>query len=173
MKKIKVLWIEDGAFVEVSKLTGPLYTSGKYNLVIALNASDGIKAIKKNEFDVVIVDIRIPPGSDPAWKGVVARSRTDKIQTRLGLNLLYSLLKPDLVKEKITLTGIPEWVSMHPERFGVLTVEDERDIVEDLEKLGLPEESFTRKKSKMPVTALLDLIERIVQLKEKSTSAGG
>lgn len=165
--KPKVLWIEDGALVEVSNLAGPIYTSGKYDLVIALDASDGVRKLRQTEFDVVIVDIRIPPGDDPKWINLFSQLGFNKIQARLGRELLYSCLKPS--EAKVKLGEIPKWVS--PERFGILTVESYREVENDLEKLGI--QVYQQKTSDIPVTVLYDLIEKIKHSKNSPISEGG
>jgi DNA-binding NtrC family response regulator len=67
MKKIKVLWVEDSARLDLPHLAAPIYMDGNYDLVVAETVSDGIAHIQNENFDAIIVDIRIPPGDDPRW----------------------------------------------------------------------------------------------------------
>jgi DNA-binding NtrC family response regulator len=63
-QKRRVLWVEDGARYDLVNMAAPVYMDGKYDLIIAEDASSGIDYLLKDTFDVIIVDIRIPPGGD-------------------------------------------------------------------------------------------------------------
>ncbi|MCK4765380.1 MAG: hypothetical protein KAW12_24475 [Candidatus Aminicenantes bacterium] len=165
--KYKVLWIEDGAFVEVSNFAGPVLISKKYDLQVALNASDAVKKIKTTEFDAVVVDIRIPPGDDPEWETLYIKSRHSKIEARLGIEILFGLLSPK--DSAIKIADIPHWVS--PKKFGIFTVESEDGLKKELNELGGI--LFKQKKTNMSNSALLDLIEEIIGSSEQATKKGG
>ena len=158
--KPKVLWIEDGALIEASQFVGPVYTSGKYDLTIALDISEGVRQLMNSEFDAIIVDIRIPPGDDKKWIKFYSQSAFNKIQARLGRLLLYSLLIPS--EAKVPIENIPQWIE--PNKFGVLTVESRDELEADLEKLGI--KVYRQKTAVMPVTVLLELIEEIINLRK-------
>lgn len=166
MKK-KILWIEDGAFVELQSLTGPVYASGRYDLVMALNASEGIRQIMKNTFEAVVVDIRIPPGDDKEWINIYFQAEKNKITARLGLEVLYSLLRPDIAKVKLK-KPIPAWVS--PQRFGLLTVETKKEEKEMITELNIT--IFRQKTAELPHTALLEIITDILNNCEKKDKQG-
>lgn len=164
----KVLWIEDGAFVEVANFAGPVLTNLKYDLQVALDVSDALKKImeiENNGFDAVIVDSRIPPGMDPEWEDIYDKSGYNKIGARLGIQLLFSLLKPE--KAAVKLKKIPPWIS--PEKFGVFTVESEGEVKNELTELGIIN-CFQQKKIKLSNKALLELIEKVIDNSEKSSS---
>jgi hypothetical protein len=165
--KHKVLWIEDGAFVEVSSFAAPVINRIVYALEVALDVSDAVKKIIKTQFDAVIVDIRIPPGSDPEWEHLYSKSGYNKIGARLGIQLLFSLLKPEAAA--IKLDKIPPWVS--PGKFGIFTVESEAEVKNDLEVLGIT--FFQQKKTNIPNIALLELIEKIIRSSNEEYNTGG
>ena len=162
--KYKVLWIEDEAFMQVDHSTGPLLLTRKYDLNVALNVSDAVEQIKNIEFDAVIVDIRLPPGMDPDWEALFINSGDKKSSARLGIQLPFSLLKPG--KASIKLEKIPSWIS--PAKFGVFTVESEREVKNELKKLRI--DCFQQKKTMLPKTALLELIERVIENSRKNSN---
>ncbi|NOU16975.1 MAG: response regulator [Bacteroidales bacterium] len=161
MKK-KVLWIEDQAELDLAALAGPVYTSGEYFLDVAGDASDAWEKIKKNEYDVIIVDIRIPPGDAEAFHKYFIVKGHNKNDARLGIQLLYLLLCPEKNSEKDIfnrkLENIPSWLSK--EKFGILTVETEADVEKDRVILGI--NTYRRKEGISKKTILLDLIKEVV-----------
>ncbi len=165
--KYKILWIEDGAFVEVENLAGPVLITGEYDIDVALNASDAIKKIKclREGYDAVIVDIRIPPGLDTEWEKLSETLRRNKKGDRLGIQLLFSLLKPE--EAEIKIKDIPAWIS--PDKFAILSVEGEREVKAELVPLGV--DLFRQKETRMANTALLDLIKEVLSRppKQKTT----
>lgn len=162
--KYKVLWIEDGAFVEVGDFAGPVLIAMKYDLHVAIDVSDAIKQIKSTEFDAIIVDIRIPPGNDPEWENLFSKSAYNKIGGRLGIQLLYSLFKPG--KSAVKFSEIPTWIS--PEKIGVFTVESELEVKNELEELRI--DCFQQKKTRLPKTTLLELIEKVIDNSRKNSN---
>jgi hypothetical protein len=165
--KHKVLWIEDGAFVEVSSFAAPLFNQMIYDLVVAIDVSNAVKQIIDTQFDAVIVDIRIPPGIDQDWENLYSKSGYNKIGARLGIQLLFSLLKHE--SAAIKLDDIPKWVK--PEKFGIFTIESKAEVKNDLEALGIT--FFQQKKTNLPNTALLELIEKIINSSKKDFNNGG
>jgi len=157
MKK-KILWIEDSAFIDLQQLSGPVYASGQYDLVMAVNASEGIQQILQTPFEAVVVDIRIPPGNDKDWINIYFQAEMKKINARLGLEVLYTLLRPDIARFKLK-KPIPDWVSPH--RFGFLTVETPKEIEKAKEELKIS--IYQQKTAQLPHTALLEIIEKILE----------
>ena len=158
-KRKKVLWVEDGATFEAQHLTGPVYNSRKYDLVIALTISDAEREILNDEFDVVIVDIRMDPGNMQKWIDLYQSFNRNKLHARLGLALLYALFKPEAVDNKIEKR--PDWIE--PGRFGVLTVEDSKELEGNFKELGLETIPFRRKSARLESSALLDLIDEVME----------
>lgn len=165
--KYKVLWIEDGAFVEIPTFAGPITISRKYDMVVAKDISSAVEQIQSTEFDAIIVDIRLPPGSNSDWENHYRNLIKSKIPDRLGLQLLYSLLKP--MDCALKLTRIPLWVS--PTKFGVFTVEGEKELMPDLAKLGVT--FYRQKKVGIHKNILLELIEAIIEGSKQNSTTGG
>jgi len=153
--KPRVLWIEDSARLELTNLTGPIYFAGKYDFNMAEDVTTAVNLLLSEEFDVVIVDIRLPPGIDPQWSKLYRRMGADKIQAQLGLKLLYWLLSQD---RSIYAQQPPNWIN--PLQVGVFTVESPNEIQKDLNQLNVT--TFQQKVAGLPDTILLDLIERLL-----------
>jgi hypothetical protein len=162
MEKHNVLWVEDGAFAEMSQMSAPIYVSGKYDLVIAENATEGLRELmrKDKEFDTIIVDIRLPPGDDEDFLKLYYNRNESKVAARLGLSLLERVLKDEgnLIPRR------------HKEvkRFGIFTVEGPAELVDDLKALDLEELKVYQKKETHSKDTLLEIIEAI-----KSSYSGG
>lgn len=162
---MKVLWIEDNADNDLYHLTSPVYIEGKYHLDIANSASEAQFYLNKRAYDVVIIDIRIPPGKDPLWKEKheALRNSRDANSSRLGLELLRTIFggngHPSLKIEQ----------NRAPNRYGVFTVERQEELEPFLKKLNLEELKYKRKNAMMPHTALMDFIEEVfVALKKEN-----
>ncbi len=143
-----VLWIEDSARFELRNLAGPVYISSKYRLQHADDVTSAIAYVQSNVYEVLIVDIRLPPGSDSHWRRMNGGSE------KLGIKLLSWLLAPD---DSVPYKP-PAWVD--PRRVGVFTVESRSEIATDLDKLQVKE--FCQKRAGLADTALRDMIDRIL-----------
>jgi CheY-like chemotaxis protein len=162
ISNLKVLWIEDNADNDLYHLTSPVYIEGKYQLDIATSASEAYFYLNKRAYDVVIIDIRIPPGKDPRWmeKYESLRTTKDANSNRLGLELLRAIFD---VNGGSTLKIAQNLAS---ERYGVFTVERLEELQPDLEALKLNRLKYKRKNAMMPHTALLDFITEVSQARD-------
>ncbi len=157
-EKRKVLWIEDGARRDLPHLTAPVYMEGGYDLVVAEDASAGVRLLEQEEYDAIIVDIRLPPGDDPGWIRLYKRAGSDKVAARLGLQLLYAMLGSP--RAEFHWEDRPAWIT--PDRIGVLTVEGQGELTSDLVELRIEAFRFQQKDAGAPDTVLLDLIRRVL-----------
>ena len=157
----KVLWIEDGAYGDLPDLIGPVVVDGGYDLDIALNATEGVEKILSDEYDCVIVDIRLQPGEDRRWIDIYNHPEKNKDAARLGLLVLRSLLKPE--KSDVKLDGIEEKKWVVPARFGVLTVENQGEVENDLSELNIGKKAYRQKNKGPSVNLLLELIEDVMK----------
>jgi hypothetical protein len=156
MEKHNVLWIEDGAFAEMSQMSAPIYVSGKYDLVIAENAPEGLQQLmrKDKEFGTIIVDIRLPPGDDEQFLKIYLDKNESKVAARLGLALLKCVLTD------VENSLIP---SHHKEakRFGIFTVEGRGELADDLKALNLEGVKIYQKTETNDKDTLHQIIEDI------------
>jgi hypothetical protein len=155
--KHKVLWIEDGAFADMKFMSSPIYVSTKYDLVIAIDAAEGLKYLRQSDkqFETIIVDIRLPPGNEPAFLQLFKEKGESRPAARLGLALLKRVLK------KGKNDDIPK-VHREPSRFGVFTVEGYGELRTDLEELGI--KVYQQKGESNDKFMLRDIIEEIRKL---------
>jgi hypothetical protein len=154
--KRPVLWLEDTATYDLQEMASFVRTDGRFELVIADNASGGVAAVLQREFDAVVVDIRIPPGDDPRWLDLFEKHDSNRIRARLGRHFLYSVLAHG--DAKVPLGAPLKWMS--PRKIGVLTVERYKDLKDDLESLGITK--YRQKRADTPEDALARLIEDIL-----------
>lgn len=157
-EKYKVLWIEDAATYHLQALAAPVYYDGRYDLDIVEDASAALRRLLGSEYQVVIVDIRLPPGDDPRWIEVYKQAGYDKVGSRLGLEIIKSVLGKE--DAKVPLGTSPSW-KITPEKIGVLTVEGWSDMQRPLQSLEI--RVFQTKGPAVKETVLLDLIEQVLQ----------
>ena len=155
--KPRVLWIEDSARFELNNLTGPIYFYGNYDFQQVEDVTTAVNFLKAKSFDVLIVDIRLPPGTDPYWMELYQNLTADGVGEKLGIKFLDWLLSRDGGYPQ----NPPEWVT--PDLIGVFTVENYREINSTLETLGI--KVFKHKSAGLSDTTLLDLIEEILAKK--------
>lgn len=169
-KRIDVLWIEDGAAVEVPHLTTPLFVSGRYNLVIAKDAGEGVRRIKASnqQFDVVIFDLHLPPGNDEELiRRYQASAQRYALKSPLGMSILIDLFDPAEL-DRPRVIERPEWLTQ--DRIGILTVVPISNVIDTMNRLGIDKRSFVQKGATMPATALMDLVDAIYQRRQSGAN---
>ena len=155
--KSRVLWIEDDARFGLAQLAGPVYVHGGYDLVVTGDVSTAITRLFRERFDVIILDIRLPPGDDPDWRKLYSEAGDDKIHARLGLHLVRSLVDQPEARVRLKRPP-PDWLKPH--LIGVFTVESQHEIGEELHQLGIG--FYQQKRADLPDTILLQIIESIL-----------
>jgi hypothetical protein len=161
--KHKVLWVEDGAYHEVSRFTGPVFTSGRYDLTIALDPSEAMVRLNQQDFSAIVVDVRLPPGLDPAWIDLFSIQPSPPHYRGLGEHLLDTLLDPTNARVKPG-TDAAAWIK--PEhlrgRVGVLTIESHADIERHLRDVGILPNFCCQKTALTQHRVLLQLLDFII-----------
>ena len=153
--KPKALWIEDSARLELANLCGPVFFHGRCDLTLAEDATTAVNLLLAEPYDAVIVDVRLPPGSDAHWRNHYRRTGSDKVSAQLGLKLLHWLLGRD---RSIYPAEPPDWI--RPQSVGVFSVESRNEIDRYLDELRI--ETFQEKNADLPDTILNDLIETLL-----------
>jgi CheY-like chemotaxis protein len=156
MEQKKILWVEDGARFELAFLTAPIYYKGIHDLTIAEDVSSAINYCSFQEFDAIILDLRLPPGGKRDWYSLFKKFGEDKLAAKLGVHFLHSILGVPPIKIKIKT--IPEWIQ--PNRIGVFTVEKFDENKTEMNKLNI--NNFQQKSTKMTNSILLDFIEEVL-----------
>lgn len=162
--RTKVLWIEDSARFEYSSWVAPVYYSGDYDFQIAENVTKAMDLIESDEYDVIIADLRLPPGNDRHWQTLYEHGRANQRRAQLGLDFLTWLLGKDGVNYD---HKPPQWAS--PARICVFTVEIKSEISETLDRLGI--RNYEIKTAGHPDTILVDLIHRVLDSNGSPTNA--
>ena len=80
--KTRVLWVEDGALFDLPQMAAPIYIDGRFDLAIAESVTNAITLIKQQQYHVVIVDLRLPPGNDSEWIELFKKLGADKVSAR-------------------------------------------------------------------------------------------
>lgn len=163
--KPKVLWIEDSARLELRNLMGPVYFSGKYDFALAEDVTTAINLLRAKSFDVIIVDIRLPPGVDPYWQDLYKQASADKVRAQLGIRFLRWLLGFD---KSIYTPEPPQNIS--PDQIGIFSVETRGEIHRILSELDI--KVYQHKAGGLPDTILLDLIDQIIGKKSTPLKLG-
>lgn len=158
--KPRVLWIEDSARFELNNLTGPIYFYGKYDFQQAENVTSAIEFLKVKEYDVLIVDVRLPPGNDPYWRELYRKAELEGGGEKLGIRFLYWLL----ARDGSYAHPAPRWAK--PEMIAVFTVENHIEVRSNLDDLGI--QLFKQKTTGLADTTLLELIEALLGRKRAS-----
>ena len=68
MTKIKLLWIDDNLDHDLLEKRMALMMVDDFDSHFARDATDAFYRLRKEKFDVIIFDLRLPPGPDDMWK---------------------------------------------------------------------------------------------------------
>lgn len=160
----RVLWVEDAARYSLRFLASPVVMTPGLELVIAEDPTEAVrKLLETPPFDIVIVDIRLPPGTDPDWIRL-HRLTDDKLSARLGRHLMYTIIGRHEAEVKRGLR-------FDPARIGVLSIETEYEISDDLKKLGIT--AYAQKTAASRRDILLELIQKILTQKPSESTDPG
>ena len=154
----KVLWIEDQALYEMRDLRSKVLMSGLYHLAIAKNGSEAISKLRSEIYDIIVVDLRIPPGDDPAFSISYSGPSHQRNTAKVGFQLLKRIFDK---ADPNHLSDLFEY-AYNPFRFGVLSVDNQDEIGEDLNFFGI--KNYFHKSGFMSSDTLLNLIKKIDKL---------
>jgi CheY-like chemotaxis protein len=160
-EKKRVLWVEDSARFELANVLGPIFASHRYDLTLAENATTAGEYLRRRQFDAIIVDIRLPPGTHRYWRKIYKDAGSDRTNAKLGLALLSWLLAaPAAPKSKDNSVPLrPSW-QITPGHIGVFSVENRGEIGGDLEAMGVSNQY--EKRPGLPDTILLDIVTELL-----------
>ena len=122
--------------------------------------------VETTEFDALIVDIRVPPGTDPEWIEAYQKRGQDIAGARLGVEFLRSVMRHP--KALVHLEQPPVW--LRPTSVAVFSVERRERLVDELE--GLEIGHFLQKTAYISKSALLDTVEAVMRSDGPSTDGG-
>lgn len=153
-KIVKVLWIDDGAKAELSPLAIPVLLNQNYEINIANNLSEAFELVRCNEFDIAVVDIRIPMGDNSDLINIY-QNYERKFSRRFGLFFLHYILKSN-DKREVRLLQLN---NLRVDKIGVFSIESFENIQNDLAELNIT--NFIQKSADMSEDTLLRLIEKL------------
>ena len=100
-KKTYVLWVEDDAMYNLQYIASPVVMNPKYDLTLAITVSEALDHLQRRDYDVVVFDLRLPPGEENAWVKLNQKLGEAMEPPRLGLHLNATKTK------MITLGSLP------------------------------------------------------------------
>jgi len=146
---IKLLWIDDNLFHDLTEKRMALYMEDDIEPHFAIDATEAFYRLRTEPFDVVIVDLRLPPGSDDMWNTY----RESNFQ-KFGYALLNTVLGP----QKDQFDHLSET------RFGVFTIEAQEENPELFDApIHLAENNFKMKTHAYHENAFIDFIRHVHQ----------
>jgi DNA-binding NarL/FixJ family response regulator len=154
--KTKVLWIEDSVLVDLDNVYASAYACGRYDMTLAFDVTEGIRKLAASSFDAIVIDIRLPPGTDPDWIRLYNQAGANRASARLGLALAASLVAPSVAQ--VQLPHPPTWIT--PSQIAFLSVERHHEVLSDLQRLGI---TNYREKSVGDPHALRELLDLVIR----------
>lgn len=150
---IRILWIEDAAYDDLDIQAGYMNSMVGYSLDLATSISDALEHIYNKKYDIIIFDIRVPPGRREEWRELYLEHGATLSSAKLGLHLIQSLSQD---KEcSVVIHEVPSWINT--KYFGVLTAEPKLSSI--LHKLNI--ENYMVKTDKMEPFVLAALVHKI------------
>ncbi len=64
----RLLWVDDDLFGDLNELRIALYLLDDFETDFALNATEAFNLMRQHPYDIVIVDLRLPPGPHNYWQ---------------------------------------------------------------------------------------------------------
>lgn len=128
---IKLLWIDDNLDHDLTEFRMALHMQAKMATDFARNASEAFDRLVNKRFDVVIIDIRLPPGPDDRWNPHISNG-----EKKFGIVLLDMIFR----------NAQEQFGHLSDTKFGVFSIE----LLDDNLRLfkppiNLPKGNFTMK----------------------------
>jgi CheY-like chemotaxis protein len=150
--QIKLLWIDDNLDDDLMEKRMALLMQDDIEPHFAHDATEAYYRLRNEEFDVVIFDLRLPPGPDDMWE--VYRANDFK---KFGYALLH---------EVSSKRDSGPFHHLGKTRFGVFTLETRIENAELFEDpIRLPAENFKMKIHALSEFDFLDFIRNIFKSK--------
>lgn len=149
----KILWLED-QYEDFSAYRSELFMMD-YVVDFVGSVSETIEKLKKEKYIAYIFDIKVLPGDDREWLDLDKKKRDENpnFDSYLGLELLYSLFKPDEAKIKLESP-----IAIDPKKVIVFSVV--YDKTEEIASFGIPRDQIVYK-STSDLSTLPRLVEKI------------
>jgi CheY-like chemotaxis protein len=159
--RYKVLWVEDNAESDLFHFLAPVNVDGRFDMDIAVNATEACTRLQAEAYDVVIMDSRIPSGHADDWKIRETRIQQRSPIVRLGLEILKIILKEE---EKPPILSENRKV----DKYCVFSIDPKTELTTG-ENADLVAFDYERKTTSMPRNILVQIIEKSLRRQNKLT----
>jgi CheY-like chemotaxis protein len=126
---VTILWIEDAAYTDYASLLTWVLVDGRFAIDVASDASVALNKLATRRYEVVILDLHLPPGQDRFWADRYQRIAAEGRVPLLGLELLEEALSRAASEPALS------WLS--PERICVLSIESPGWIQQRIREAGV------------------------------------
>lgn len=150
--RYKVLWVEDNAEADLFQFLAPVNVDGRFDMDIAVNATEACSRLNTEEYHVVIMDSRIPSGHDRHWKEreeEIQKKATNPI-VRLGLEILKVVLRKDTQPAILP-------ANQEAEKYCIFSIDPKRELTSGENEVLSPL-LYEQKRAAMPRNVLVGLI---------------
>ena len=160
-KKNYVLWIEDDATYNLQYIASPVVMNPRYDLTLAITASEAIHFLQRRSYDAIIFDLRLPPGKELEWVSLDQKLGKSMEPPRLGLHLLRNLYAAHNNGHTVVLPELPPPPPIN--NVGILSVDAWDDVADGLASLQFQKNNYRQKQAGMPSNILLQLVQKILE----------
>lgn len=112
----RILWFEDEVFTV--ELIAKILSSAGAEVVFAKTLSDGLKAVKNNVFDLIILDCMVPLGNGPCLQMDPRKAGVEVVQTLKDKSVSRSGETPVLVLSAV----LDDSISLRLRELGVVAI---------------------------------------------------
>lgn len=160
--RYKVLWVEDNAEADLFQFLAPVNVDGRFDMDIAINATEACSRLNTERYDVIIMDSRIPAGHDPFWKereANIQRQSPNPI-VRLGLEILKIVLRkderPEILEE-----------NKREDKYCIFSIDPKSELTFGPGNQELERFLYEQKKASMPRNVLVTIICRSLETRKQ------
>lgn len=153
--RYKVLWVEDNAEEDLFQFLAPVNVDGRFDMDIAVNATEACSRLNSEVYDVIIMDARLPSGYDEHWKKReehIQKQNTNPI-VRLGMEILKAVLGKD---KKINILE----ENRKQEKYCIFSIDPQSELTTGKDNEVLKNLLYEQKKAAMPRNVLVSLISK-------------
>lgn len=146
---IKLLWVDNDLYHDLTELRITLLLSDDFETDFALNATEGFNLLRQNTYDLVVVDLRLPPGPHNDWA---------KYQNNGFEEYGYALLKEVHERRDLLFSHLKDTC------FGVYSIDDPNDVPQLFESpIRLPPQNYCRKTDQASNDEFLDYLQELLK----------
>lgn len=150
--KRSILWVEDAAYSDYAPLLTWVLVDGRFRIDVAQDASEAVMRARSTRYDVIILDLHLPPGRNLEWTARYQGSARARRIPLLGLELIEELLSCSVADQAL------RWVS--PDRMGILSIEPPAPFRLSLNRLRIG--CYRQKSLFLSESTLVEMAEELI-----------